>query len=240
MQNVLVVTGPTASGKTNLAIKLAKKLDGELISADSRQVYKFLDIGTGKDKSFPHHMINVVDPRKEIMDVARFQKMSYSMIDQILNRGKLPIIVGGSGMYIDAILKGYEFPKGKTEKGQFKGRLSPPPYNFLILGIDIKRKKLYQNIDKRVDDRIKQGMIEEVKKLRAMGLSDKRLDSFGLEYRYILRYLKNNMSKNEMINKLKGAIHTFARHQYNWFKRWPIEWVDYKNPKINFLDIKDL
>lgn len=223
---VIVITGPTASGKTDLAIALAKKFNGELISADSRQVYKFLDIGTAKDKSFPHHMIDVVDPRSEKMTVADYQKRVYQILNDIHQRGKLPIIVGGSGLYIDAVLKGYEFPTGKTRRGQFVGRLKPPPYRFLILGIKIQRTQLYRKIDARVVKRLGQGMIEEVKKLRQLGVSDHKLDGFGLEYRYILKYLEGHLTRPAMVKRLKNAIHTFARHQYNWFKRWPVVWVE--------------
>lgn len=225
MKPVLVITGPTASGKTDLAIKFAKKFNGELISADSRQVYQFLDIGTAKDKSFAHHMIDVVDPRTQQMTVADYQRRVYKLINHIHQRRKLPMIVGGSGLYIDAVLKGYEFPAGKIHRGQFMGCATAPPYQFLILGIEIDRRRLYERVDQRVDERIKKGLIEEVIKLRNIGVSDKRLDSFGLEYRYILKFLKGELTEKQAIVKLKPAIHAFARHQYNWFKRWPVVWV---------------
>lgn len=223
---VIVLTGPTASGKTNLAIALAKQFNGELISADSRQVYKFLDIGAAKDKGFPHHMIDVVDPRYEIMTVADYQRQVYRIIDDILGRGKLPIIVGGSGLYIDSILRGYHFPPGKTKRGQFMGRATAPLYKFVILGIKIGRAKLYQKIDARVDARLRSGMIKEVQGLRKMGVTDERLDSFGLEYRFVLKYLKGDLTFDDMVPRLKSAIHSFVRHQYNWFGRWPVVWLD--------------
>lgn len=224
--SVLIITGPTASGKTDLAISLAKKFGGELISADSRQVYKFLDIGTAKDKSFPHHMIDMVDPRTQVMSAADYQRQVYKIINGLHNQNILPIIVGGSGLYINAVIKGYEFPKGKTKRGEFNERFNPPPYKFLIIGIEWPREKLYELIDQRVDDRIKQGMVEEVQNLRKIGLTDQRIDSFGLEYRYVLKYVLGLLSKDQMTSGLKSAIHSFVRHQYNWFKRWPVIWLN--------------
>lgn len=270
-RKLIAIVGPTASGKTDLAIFLAKKLKGELISADSRQVYCGLDIGTGKDKSYPQHLIDICEPKK-IYSVAEFQPAAYKIIEDIFFRGKIPILVGGTGLYLDAVLQGYQFPKedkhlrAKLEKKTMEEiikelkKVDPisveknignhrrlvralevyllnkrplseykkkqPNFSYLTVGIDLDRNKLYQNIDERVDRRIRQGMIEEVKNLLKNGLSHERLQQFGLEYRFIDRYLQGVYSKEEMIQKLKFAIHDFARRQLTWFrKNKGIKWV---------------
>lgn len=289
MNKVIVVLGPTSSGKTSLAINLAKKFNGEIICADSRSVYKGLDIGTAKpyiDKpvkksnlvGYPsfdpvyeidgvvHYALDIADP-KDNYSVAEFQKLSYSLIKNIITRGKIPFLVGGTGLYIDAVTQGFQFPKEDLKIREEVEKLSDkdlinklkkidsetlkkyknnrrrlvralevylvnkkpisaytknhPPYEFLYLAIDWPRSELYSRIDKWVDERLKMGLIEEVKKLHNAGLSYDRLEQFGLEYRYISKYLKNPTDDNlklEICN-LKFKIHAFARRQYTWFRR---------------------
>jgi len=119
---IVAIVGPTASDKTKLAIALAKKFNGELISADSRQIFKGMDIGTNKDKSYPQHLIDIVNPDEEF-SVAQFQKMAYKLIGEILKRGKLPILVGGTGLYIDAVLYGYSIPPKTKESARLRQEL---------------------------------------------------------------------------------------------------------------------
>ena len=273
---VIIVLGTTASGKTRLAVNIAKKFNGEIISGDSRQVYKGMDIGTGKDMKeygkVPYHLIDIVSPKKQFT-VAEFQEKAYKAIEDILKREKLPIICGGTGLYIDAVTKGLKFTKlritnyefGKIrrkfdkrtlkqllkllreidpatykiidkknrrrvqraleiyyETGIPKSRqenMDPPPYEFLKIGVTFPRAVLNKRIEKRLDERLKEGMIAEVKRLHARGVSWKRLDGFGLEYRWVSRYIRGMISKEEMREKLFRAICHFAKRQMTWFRR---------------------
>lgn len=267
---LIVILGPNASGKTGLAIKLAKKFNGEIISADSRQVYKGMDIGTGKatkseQKLAKHHLIDIIKPSQKF-DVANYKKLAIKAINKIHKKNKLPFLVGGTGFYIQAVVDNIDFPKvkpnwklrRKLEKYSInklfkilkkldqsraktidkknprrliraieiakavqktkliKGR---PLFDTLILGLTHPRKKLYQLIDQRLEKRLKKGMITEVKKLRRQGLSWHRLYNFGLEYRYISLYLQGKLTKAQMIEQLKNAIHHYAKRQMTWFKR---------------------
>lgn len=275
-KKLVVILGPTASGKTWLAVELARKFNGEIISADSRQVYRGMDIGTGKDlseyKEIPYHLIDIVNPRDNF-NVAKYQKLAYAAIDDVLRRGKLSLLVGGTGLYIDAVIKGYEFNNIKYsilnikkirqklnqqtliqllsklkrvdlitynqidkknrrrvqrameifyETGRTKSetdKKSAPDYDILILGITFPLEKIYRKIDSRLETRLKEGMIKEVKGLRKKGVSWKKLEEFGLEYRYVARYLRGLITHEELVEQLKNAIHHFAKRQLTWFKR---------------------
>lgn len=274
---LVVILGPTACGKTKIATVLAHKYNGEIVSADSRQVYKGMDIGTGKDladytingSKVPYHLIDIVDPETNF-NVAQYQKLAYQAIDNILSRGKVPFLVGGTGLYIDAVTKNYQFNEITPDKQEVirkkldkwslerllkelklkdpatfekidqknrrrvqraleifletgeskkKNPLGDVKYDIFFIGVKYPLEKIYQKIDSRLADRVDAGMIAEVKKLRKAGVSFKRLDDFGLEYRYVSRYLKGELSHDEMILQLKQAIHHFAKRQLTWFKR---------------------
>lgn len=288
-KNLIVILGPTASGKTTFATQLAADLDGEIISADSRQVYRGMDIGTGKDFSeflingrmIPHHLIDILDPEQEF-NVFRFQKQFYEIFNALQRKKILPILVGGTGLYLDAVLTNYVLPQAKidehlreelAEKSQTelqgillamkpvlhnktdledrnrllrkieieKVRQNPadeeiqrPFIHAGIFGIHWGMAELRQRIAARLQERMENGMIEEVSRLQSLGLSWKRLDSFGLEYRYIARYLQNLITKDEMTAKLQIAIGQFAKRQMTWFRRMekkgvPIEWISGKD-----------
>jgi tRNA dimethylallyltransferase len=266
-RKIIVLAGPTASGKTDFAKYLIEKFNGEVISADSRQVYCGLDIGSGKDKSFFQYLIDIRKP-EEKFTVADFQKEASRAVEEIYQKGKIPFIVGGSGFYIDAFLKNKRLaPPGNPklrEKLERKsphqlfeqlkkldsktaavidknnkrrlvralevclesgrafssfGQESPPKFDVLYLVVDLPRQILYQKIDQRLEKRLEEGMIEEVENLLKQGVSPKWLKSLGLEYRYITEYLEGRYPKEEMIEKLKYAIHRFARRQITWFKK---------------------
>jgi len=291
--------GPNASGKSDLAVKLAKKFNGEVISADSRQVYKGMDIGTGKvprDKlkikneklkiylhqGIPHHLLDVASPKRRF-SVVQYQKKATEAIKKIQRKGKLPILCGGTGFYVQAVVDGLVFPKvkpdwrfrkkleqksarelykylkkldperAKTIEKDNKRRLiraieivlktgKPVPklqkqklFDVLMIGIKRDKKELKERIRKRLLKRLKQGMIEEVKKLKESGLSWKRLEEFGLEYRYIAYYLQGKLSWKEMVEQLQKAIEDFAKRQMTWFKRDKrIHWIK------NFKEAKKL
>jgi len=274
---ILVILGQTASGKSDLAVKLAKKFNGEVVSADSRQVYKGMDIGTGKITKkemarIPHHMLDVASPKTRF-DVARYQKMAHKKITDILKRGKLPIVCGGTGLYIKAIVENPSYSdippdlklRERLEKktvaqlfamlkkidrvraetidsknprrmiraieiaksaGQTPAIKSQPIYDALLIGIKPSREKLKSAIKARLQKRIRQGMIAEVKNLRARGVSWRRLEELGLEYKYAALYLQNKMSKEEMIKTLETKINQYAKRQITWFKKTPnVRWI---------------
>ncbi len=276
---IVVIVGPTASGKSALAIKMARKLGGEIISADSRQVYRGMDIGTGKvtkreQKVIPHHLLNVASP-KTTFSTGRFVKLARKAIADITRRGKVPIIVGGTGFYIDSLIYNIPLPEVKPDwklrkKLEQKTRaqlfsmlkkLDPdwasnvdannprrliraievskagPSQKFKLtdfykqkvdaefIGLAPTKTKLERNIAKRLKQRLAAGMIAEVKKLHAQGVSWKRLESFGLEYRWLALFLQNKTTRSEMEAGLLRDIIHYAKRQMRWFKRNPnIRW----------------
>lgn len=285
-KQIIVILGPTASGKSDLAVKLAQKINGEIISADSRQVYTGMNIGTGKItrkemSSIPHYLLNIKDPKKQFT-VVDFKKLAEKKIEEILKKNKTPIICGGTGFYIDAIVNDINFiqigPDKKLRKELEKKsieelfkilkKLNPARaknidsknkrrliraieiaknhkiikpqnhkikrnnYEFLEIGIKTENKKLRKLIHDRLIKRIKKGMIAEIKKLHKNGVSWKRLDDFGLEYRFVSRHLRGLLSRDEMIQQLETKIWQFSKRQKTWFKRNKnIKWFELKNYK---------
>jgi tRNA dimethylallyltransferase len=289
---IIVILGQTATGKSDLAVMLAQKTNGEVVSADSRQVYRGLNIGSGKitEKEMcgiPHHLLDIVHPKK-VFSVAEYQTIALEKIKEILARGKTPIICGGTGFYIDAVTKGIVLPQvapnialrkkleGKTNKQllELLQKLDParaetvdvknnvrliraieiakelgsvpvlkhstPRYTFIKIGLFTEPKTLGMRIEKRLLARMKIGMLQEAKTLHKQGLSWKRMDSLGLEYRYLARHLQNKITKQEMLDSLKTEIGQYAKRQMTWFKRDPeIIWFDVKN-KISIIKILKL
>ena len=282
LAKLVVVAGPTASGKSSLGIALAQAFPGEIVSADSRQVYRGLDIGSAKvtpeERALvPHHLLDVADPR-ETYTVARFQQEAIEAIDAILARGKQPFLVGGSPHYIQAVVDHLDIPPIAPQpelRAQLEARplaellaelerldsasaatidrqnprrviralevclvtgrpfseqrgTAAPLYSCLQLAIDWPRAELYARIDRRVDERVEQGMVEEVRRLLAEGISHERLEAFGLEYRFISRLLRGEFTgESEMVQRLKFAIHDFTRRQLTWLRKdRRITWID--------------
>ena len=282
LPKLVVVLGPTASGKSGLGMALAQRFDGEIVSADSRQVYRGLDIGTAKitleeQLLVPHHLLDVADPR-QVYTVAQFQRDAFAAINGILERGHQPFLVGGSPHYIQAVVDNLDIPRiepqpelraqlekhplpellmqleeldpesaatidrnnprrviralevflisGKPFSQQRK--MARPLYQSLLLGIAWPREVLYQRIDARVDERMRQGMVHEVERLLDDGVSHERLEALGLEYRYTSRLLRGIFKdEDEMVERLKYAIHDFTRRQLTWFRKdIRIVWVD--------------
>ncbi|HXK32179.1 MAG TPA: tRNA (adenosine(37)-N6)-dimethylallyltransferase MiaA [Candidatus Paceibacterota bacterium] len=289
MENkLIVILGPTASGKSDLAVKIAKKIKAEIISADSRQVYKGMDIGSGKItkkemKGIPHHLLDVASPKKRFT-VSQYQILAKKAINKVLKKGKIPILCGGSGFYIQAVIDGIAIPEVKpdytlrmkfekftteelfsklkkldteraknidknnrrrliraleiaikTKKPIPSLKKNPPTYPVLIIGIQKEKKELKKLIQKRLLRRLKQGMIEEVKKLHKSGISWERLEEFGLEYRFIAQYLQRKINYEETIERIQQESKQFVKRQITWFKKDKrINWIK------NYSEVKKL
>lgn len=268
---LVAVVGPTASGKSALAIRLARKFGGEVVSADSRQVYRGMDIGSGKvsraeRRLVPHHLLDVADPRRQY-SASRFKRDASRAIAGIRKRGNLPILAGGTAFYVYSLVDDWHLPAAKPDAGLRKKlaalpaarlfdmlkKLDParartidrdnparlvraieiveatgrPVPEFrrsenrdaLLLGLAIPTGRLHRNIDRRVDERLKAGMVREVRRLLESGVSHRRLQSFGLEYKYVSLHLQGRLTAREMAGQLKSAIKKFAKRQMAWFKR---------------------
>jgi len=283
---IIIILGPTASGKSDVAIKLAKKFNGEIISADSRQIYRHADLTTGKitqkeQAMIKHHLIDILS-LSSYWSANQFQKKAQKIITDILSRDKLPIICGGTGFWIKTLIDGIVFPEVKpdwklrarlnkfsTQKlfsmlkrldarraknidSKNKVRLiraieiakklgSVPKiikhgtwnmeHNFLQIGLDISKEKLHTNIKKRLQKRLKMGMIKEVESLhKKYGVSWKRLENLGLEFRWIARFLQHKINQEEMEAKLYFDIIHYAKRQITWFQKdSSIKWLkDYR------------
>jgi len=280
---ILVIVGPTASGKTSLSIALAKRFRGEVISADSRQVYRGLDIGSGKVTpeemaGVPHHLLDVADPMTTYT-AHDFVHDATTAIHEITDRGNLPIIAGGTFFYVDTLLGKQTIPpvqpdehlrasldtqstetlikrlqeldpkRAATVDVANRRRLVraieiatnlgtvPPPtpiqdthYRALTLGIAIEKEALHHNIHIRLLERLEAGMVAEVETLLARGVTHERLEAFGLEYRYISRYLNGVLPYETMVTELETKSRQFAKRQMTWLKRdQSIIWVDKTN-----------
>ena len=290
-QDTLVLLGPTASGKTRLGVALARELGGEILSADSRQVYRTLDIGTGKDlheyrQGGPEvavHLIDLVDPAEEF-NLFQFQRRFFEAWEAVRSRGALPVVVGGTGLYLDSVLRGYQLvdaPENpalrqelaswpseriKERLREIKGRLhsvaevmsherlvraleialfsrehpqvSIPRISPLILGTHWNREVLRQRIRVRLGERLEQGLIEEVDKLHASGISWARLEALGLEYRFVAEFLQHKIqTRDELVKRLGIAIGQFAKRQESWFRRMErmgieIHWIEQGEPEL--------
>ena len=297
---LVVLTGPTAVGKTKLSISLAKALNGEIISADSMQVYKYMDIGSAKitEKEMdgvPHHLINVLSPFEEF-HIVRFQELAKKAMEDIYNRGKTPVFVGGTGFYIQAITKDIDFTEGEEDK-QYREELSrlaaekgneflhemlqevdkksaeeihannvkrviralefykengfpisqhneeqkqnETPYNLAYFVLNAPRDLLYERIDRRVDEMMESGLVEEVQKLKDMGCHREMTSMQGLGYKEILSFLDGEVPLNEAVRILKRDTRHFAKRQLTWFRRESnVVWVD--KDKFAFNDEKIL
>jgi len=282
LPKLVVVLGPTASGKSGLGISLAQRFDGEIVSADSRQVYRGLDIGTAKitpeeQLLVRHYVLDVADPR-QVYTVAQFQRDAIAAINDILEREHQPFLVGGSPHYIQAVVDNLDIPRiepqqelrAQLEKHPLpellmqleqldpqsaatidrnnprrviralevnlisgkpfsqQRNMAKPLYRSLLLGIEWPREVLYRRIDARVDERMRQGMVREVQKLLDEGVSHERLEALGLEYRYISRLLRSEFrDEDEMVERLKYAIHDFTRRQLTWYRKDKrIVWIE--------------
>ena len=297
---LIVLTGPTAVGKTSLSIALARAVEGEIISADSMQVYKHMDIGSAKIKKeeiegIPHYLIDVLEPDEEF-HVVRFQEMAKEAMKEIYSKGKIPILTGGTGFYIQAVVKDIDFSQD-TEKSSVRERLENlaqekggeylhellaqrdpesaekihpnnikrviraleyyeltgekislhneregekvSPYNTAYFVLNDHRERLYERIDRRVDQMLDEGLVEEVRRLAQMGYTRDMVSMQGLGYKEILAYLEGEYSLEEAVYVLKRDTRHFAKRQLTWFRREKdVIWV--KKPDFDYDDKKIL
>ena len=275
---LVVILGTNASGKSGLGIELALKYGAEIVSADSRQVFRGLDLGSGKVtkeemKGVPHFLLDVAEPG-DFFSLKEYQELAYKAIDDIILRGRQPFLVGGTGLYVNAVADGYELSdapvdaefRAKVEAMSLKElqalvseKLDTVPdtldmknkrrleraaekifqgkplnlesvkrYETLCLGVTWKREKLYKRIEERLDRRLDEGMIEEVEGLMERGVSDDFLYRLGLEYRYIMLYLRGRFKDREEFRaKLFMEIRHLAKEQMTWFrKRKDVYWLN--------------
>ena len=285
---LIVLTGPTAAGKTKLSISLAKAVNGEIISADSMQVYKYMDIGSAKIRpeemqGVPHHLVDVLLPKEEF-HIVKFQQMAKSAMEEIYSKGKIPILVGGTGFYIQAVTRDIDFTSAQKEDAYRKEleqlyqehgpsylhemlrqvdeksaadihennvkrviralefyhenkipisshnareRQKTSPYNLAYFVLNVPRELLYQRIDERVDEMLKDGLVDEVTKLKEMGYHRRMVSMQGLGYKEILSYLEGEYPLEEAVRILKRDTRHFAKRQITWFKReQDVIWVN--------------
>ncbi|MBO5664800.1 MAG: tRNA (adenosine(37)-N6)-dimethylallyltransferase MiaA [Bacteroidaceae bacterium] len=284
--DMLAVVGPTACGKTSLAVDLALSIDGaEIISADSRQVYRGMDIGTGKDLAeytrgdvtVPSHLLDIVDAGEKY-NLFEFQHDFLKAYEDIKARGAYPVMCGGSGLYVESVLRGYRLlpvPENpdlrvrleeksleeltailagykslhnNTDTDSKKRAIraieieeyylncpveerSFPQINALVVGVSVDREVRRERISRRLRERLKEGMVEEVRALLDSGLDPEQLIYYGLEYKYLTLYLTGAMGYDDMVRGLEIAIHQFAKRQMTWFRGMEkrgvdIRWVD--------------
>ena len=291
---LIIVLGPTSSGKSDLAVLIARFINSqgqsaEVVSADSRQVYKGMDIGSGKItreemKGIPHHMLDIASPT-ETYSAAKYQKDARDVLQKLWNEGKIPIVCGGTGFYIQTIVDGMEIPEvrpneklrkslnKKSDEELFKllkerdprrsetidsknrHRLiraieiaeslgsvpvlkkEPVDAELLLIGIQVPFDVLKKRIQKRLLKRIDEGMFGEIKELHDSGVSWEKLESFGLEYRYVSLFLQKKLEREEAIQLLLKETEKYAKRQNVWFKRDKrIKWIRNNNEVFPFLE----
>lgn len=286
MNNLIAVVGPTAVGKSKLALYLAQQFGGEIVNADSRQVYRYMDIGTAKPSlqdrlSVPHHVIDVVAP-DEPFSLAIYHRLATAAIADIHQRGRVPLLVGGSGLYVWSLIEGWKVPSVAPDpelrrrlerRAREKGiadlfrelqrvdpeaaakimptnlrriiralevylvsgqpvsqhwRKEPPPFSVLVIGLTLQRENLYRRIDLRVDEMIKQGLVEEVRSLMDRGYGLDLPAMSGIGYKQIGMFLQGRLELSEAVQQMKWETHRLARHQYAWFR--------ITDPRIHWFD----
>ena len=257
--DLICVLGPTASGKTKYAVKLAQEIfacrdlglfegcpfpmtdtpsiqGAEIISADSRQVYRGMDIGTGKDLAeygeIPYHLIDIAEAGSQD-NVYEFQKDFVKAYTDIRSRHCIPILCGGTGLYLNSVISGYDFRTTKplSELRTDQALNNSLPAKPFVIGTLVSREVRNERIDRRLDARLQEGMVEEIKGLLDAGVPAGTLISYGLEYKFVTLYLLGQLSYEQMRQQLAIAIHQFAKRQMTWFRGMErsgvrIHWVE--------------
>ncbi|CAM4383500.1 tRNA (adenosine(37)-N6)-dimethylallyltransferase MiaA [Paenibacillus macerans] len=284
---LLVLVGPTAVGKTKLSVEIAKAFSCEVISGDSMQVYRGMDIGTAKIapaemEGVPHHLIDVLEP-DEPFSVAQFQEWCRKLIPEIESRGHLPFIVGGTGLYIESVCYEFQFTEagadeafraaelayaeehgaealhaklaaidprsaarlhpndvrrvirameihhltGTTLSEQLDKQIKESPYDLCVIGLTMDRQMLYNRIERRIDEMLRLGLVDEVRRLLRQGYSRELVSMQGLGYKEIAEHLEDGVPLPEAVEKLKRDTRRFAKRQLSWFRHMKeIAWID--------------
>ncbi len=305
---LIIIVGPTAVGKTDISIEVAKKINGEIVSADSMQIYKYLNIGSAKPTEeemdgVPHYLVDEIDPREEF-SVSRFQNMAIKYIDNILDKNKNPIVAGGTGLYVNSLIYDMDFSKtssnnelrnklveelknhdniylykklqevdkgaaerihpnntkriiraleiyyssGKTTKDFSKDLKESNKYDYVLIGLNRDRKELYERINMRVDIMFQRGLLDEVKNLVKMGLTEENISMKGIGYKEVIQYLNGKYTLGETKEIIKRNTRRYAKRQLTWFRRYEkIKWFNIDkdtnrdflvNDIINFIEGK--
>jgi tRNA dimethylallyltransferase len=287
--------GPTATGKTRLAAELAARIDGEIVSADSRQVYRGMNLGTGKDyndyivgdKRIPYHLIDIHEPGYKY-NVFEYQSDFIKAYTSIRERRHVPVLCGGTGLYIESVTRAYKLirvPVNESLRNELAGKplqeletillrfrklhnitdtdtkerairaieiedfysrnpemgIKLPEFSPVYIGIQCDRFVRRERITRRLHARLKEGMVEEVRGLLARGIDPENMIYYGLEYKFITRYLQNKIGYEEMETGLNIAIHQFAKRQMTWFRKMEregavIHWIDVNLPMEEKID----
>ena len=222
-EKVLVILGATATGKSSLAVKLAETLGTEIISADSMAVYKNFNIGTAKPspqelQKVRHYLIDILEP-EEKFSVAEFVSRAEKIISEINSRGKIPIVAGGTGLYIQALLEGYKFKDNSKSQEKFFSDTGKLKYNALVIGLTSTRQKLYERINKRAKEMFDAGLVEEVRQLLNSGVSPNAQAMLGIGYKETVEFLRGAATLDETISKVSQATRNFAKRQLTWYRR---------------------
>lgn len=292
-RRLYVITGPTASGKTSKAVALAKAIDAEIISADSRQIYRGMDLGTGKDleeyDGVPYHLIDICDAGYKY-NLFEYLRDYQAACADIRSRAKNVILCGGTGLYVESVLKGIELPpvpenmalreslEGKSleelteilqsyktlhnttdvdnckrairaieiqkyyhEHPDLEIKTTPHPVkNAVVVGVEIDRESRRQRITNRLKARLEAGMVDEVRRLIDSGIKPEDLIYYGLEYKFLTKYVIGELSYEEMFAQLEIAIHQFAKRQMTWFRGmerrgYPLHWLDWRLSADDFV-----
>ena len=237
---LIVILGATATGKSALALQLAEQLDTEIISADSMMVYKRFNIGTAKPSTselarVKHHLVDILEPYEKY-SVADFQTAAVKLIADLNKRGKIPIVAGGTGLYIQALVEGYKFnaaddvgANGKINKSlrsvfNESGELV---YNVEIIGLTMERQMLYNRINLRTQKMFDDGLVDEVQMLLKSGVDRNAQAMLGIGYKETIEYIDGNLTLDETISKISQATRNFAKRQLTWYRRMHyINWYD--------------
>lgn len=228
---IVVISGLTASGKTALSIELAKRFNAEIISADSRQVYRGLDIGSAKItpeemQGIPHHCLDIVDPTQNThYSVGDFQRAAYATIDQIIARHKLPLLVGGTGLYTRSVTEGYGFNE----------QPNTPHYDVLQICLIPPNTILAPKVKLRNQERVKNGMFDETRNLLAAGVPSDFLYKLGLEYRLNVRYLNGEIDLITYYDELYHQTMQFIKRQRTWYRKENPNYTHYLTNPITYL-----
>lgn len=222
-EKVIVILGATASGKSALALNLAESLNTEIISADSMSVYKNFNIGTAKPtaqelKKIRHYLIDILEPNEKF-SVAEFVKRASEIITEINLRGKIPIVVGGTGLYIQALIEGYKFHDNSKSQEKFFSDTGELKYNALVIGLTANRQKLYERINERTKKMFAAGLVEEVQQLLNAGVSPNSQAMLGIGYKETVEFLNGKATLEETVSKVSQATRNFAKRQLTWYRR---------------------